>query len=66
MKETWGKNNLTFVKEVPMRYVHLMAIVVSVSDKNKKQYFRTDLRVLLGRFKKLHVTHTELPKRFSK
>lgn len=45
MKETLGESNLNFVKKVPMRYVNLIAIVVSVSDKNKRPYSPTDLRV---------------------
>jgi hypothetical protein len=33
MKETWWKNNLNFVKDVPMVHVNFIAIVIRVSEK---------------------------------
>jgi hypothetical protein len=42
MKDTLGKNNLSFVKDVPVLLVNLIIIVITDSDKNKRHYFRTD------------------------
>jgi hypothetical protein len=45
MKETLGENNIHFVKDVPVLQVNLIIIVIKVSGKNKRHYFRTDLLI---------------------
>lgn len=42
VKETLWKNNLNFVKGVPMVLVNVIIIVIIISkNKNRRQYFRT-------------------------
>jgi hypothetical protein len=50
-KETLLKNNLNFVKDVPMIYVNFIIIVNVVSaKKNRRHYFHTDLHVWVHTF----------------
>ena len=53
MKEILGKNNLNLVKDLRMRYVNVIIIVDAVYDKNKRHYFRTNLRVSLQAVRKI-------------
>jgi hypothetical protein len=48
MKETLWKNNLNFVKDVYLLYVHFIKILIIVSEgKNARHYFRTAPRISL-------------------
>jgi hypothetical protein len=44
MRQTLWKNNLNFVKHVPIKQVNLIVITVS-EEKNRMNYYRTDLRL---------------------
>jgi hypothetical protein len=46
MKKTLWKNNLNFLKVVPMTYVNFITIVIIISEKNRRHYIRTGLHTL--------------------
>lgn len=43
MKETLCKNNLNFLNDIPMIYVNFFVIVSTVSEKQRRRYFHTNL-----------------------
>jgi hypothetical protein len=44
--KTWWKNNLNFVKDVPMIYINCtVTVIIASGGKNRRHYFRTVPRI---------------------